>query len=709
MPWRVEVSAACPAGEPWAVIKEPDGSVAGCHASVDDANRQMAALYAAEPEVAEAAVIVQEAVEVPTYVADNARRGLRYYEEGRGGEGLVAATISAARQMASGSVSENKVRLMGPWIARHLADLDAPQNSDASDPGYPGPGLVAMLLWGAGPTKEDATRTMEWAERITSGLQNEMQEAGWYTPATGDSGGNGIVLTKMLEAMSKALEEELAGLSKVEEVGRVFSTKNEMALRAVVDAINSLLGQLAAAPVVATTGDDEEDEEVIVLQPVQTEASGEQPEQATPEPVASVEAAPAETPSAETAPEAPAQEAEAPVADQEQPAAEPDAVEAVAAPEQPDEAPATEVAPVEEPPVVEAEPAPASEVAAPTEVTLDPDAVEAIAEEAVGVPISEGARSKGLIKVIDSGWGSSGYYPVEVLRRDAAIAFPSGTKMYWDHPSKAEAEQRPERSLRDLAAETVTPAAWMDNGPEGPGVYATAKVFTSYAPTIEELAPHIGVSIRASAMVKKGKAENRSGAIIEKLLPSPMNSIDFVTIAGRGGRVANLFEAARGKNMDVVTVDEAETLRTEIAELRASLSEAETLRNEVANLKSSLAETETQRDDALRSVAAYKTAAIVGDIVSASDLPAAAKARIAASFTAESVTVDEDALKAAVAEKVAAEKSYIDEIRGTGEVRNMGSASVAPATEKAVPDMAESFRRIGLSETAAAIAAQKRQ
>ena len=161
--------------------------------------------------------------------------------------------------------------------------------------------------------------------------------------------------------------------------------------------------------------------------------------------------------------------------------------------------------------------------------------------------------------------------------------------------------------------------------------------------------------------------------------------------------------------MDVVTVDEAEGLRNEIAELRASLSEAETLRNEVASLKSSLAETETQRDDALRSVAAYKTAAIVGDAVAASDLPVAAKSRIIASFSSESLTVDEDALKAAVAEKVASEKSYIDEIRGAGEVRNMGSASTTPAVEKAVPDLAESFRRIGLSETAAAVAAQKRQ
>ena len=42
-------------------------------------------------------------------------------------------------------------------------DLDAPKNSNKNAPGYPGAGLVAMLLWGAGPDKAGARRTMDWA------------------------------------------------------------------------------------------------------------------------------------------------------------------------------------------------------------------------------------------------------------------------------------------------------------------------------------------------------------------------------------------------------------------------------------------------------------------------------------------------------------------------------------------------------------------
>jgi HK97 family phage prohead protease len=114
-----------------------------------------------------------KAVEVPSYVSENAARGLALYEEGHGGDGLVEQTIRDARDMVAGEIRDEKVRLMGPWIARHIVDLDAPQNSDPDADGYPGPGLVAMLLWGAGPNAEGARRTQEWAEQTAARLEEE--------------------------------------------------------------------------------------------------------------------------------------------------------------------------------------------------------------------------------------------------------------------------------------------------------------------------------------------------------------------------------------------------------------------------------------------------------------------------------------------------------------------------------------------------------
>src|SRR5262245_30795225 len=48
MPWHTSKSSECPTSKPWAVIKDSDGSVAGCHVSKSAARAQMAALYASE-------------------------------------------------------------------------------------------------------------------------------------------------------------------------------------------------------------------------------------------------------------------------------------------------------------------------------------------------------------------------------------------------------------------------------------------------------------------------------------------------------------------------------------------------------------------------------------------------------------------------------------------------------------------------------------
>lgn len=53
VPWHVvENHAECPAGRPFAVVKDADGSVSGCHESRSSADDQLAALYASESDAA---------------------------------------------------------------------------------------------------------------------------------------------------------------------------------------------------------------------------------------------------------------------------------------------------------------------------------------------------------------------------------------------------------------------------------------------------------------------------------------------------------------------------------------------------------------------------------------------------------------------------------------------------------------------------------
>jgi len=112
---------------------------------------------------------------VPQFIRDNAQRGLDYLQEGFGGDGLTEGTKRAAREMAAGRISDDKVRKMAPWFARHKADGQAPQNKDSSDPGYPGAGLVAWLLWGGNSNFDDAAQ--DWAQRQIDKLDNETNKA----------------------------------------------------------------------------------------------------------------------------------------------------------------------------------------------------------------------------------------------------------------------------------------------------------------------------------------------------------------------------------------------------------------------------------------------------------------------------------------------------------------------------------------------------
>lgn len=150
--------------------------------------------------------------------------------------------------------------------------------------------------------------------------------------------------------------------------------------------------------------------------------------------------------------------------------------------------------------------------------------------------------SAGRIRVtlITPGWGSSGYYPAEVLEQAVRDkVWPAGTQCFIDHPGEFENRDRPERSVRDLAAVLTEDPVWT-----GSAVEADAQLMPAHAETLRqpEMANAIGMSIRASADVEMGEAEGRRGRIVKKLVFG--ESVDFVTRAGRGGRY-QVIESAR--------------------------------------------------------------------------------------------------------------------------------------------------------------------
>jgi HK97 family phage prohead protease len=114
----------------------------------------------------------------PTYMRAAARRGLELNRQGFGGAGLTDKTKQEARQMAAGQVSEDKWVRIAAWIARHLVDLDSPDAKPNSD-NYPSAGVVAHLLWGSGPSKAAAMRTMKYAESVVERIRAEENRQRW--------------------------------------------------------------------------------------------------------------------------------------------------------------------------------------------------------------------------------------------------------------------------------------------------------------------------------------------------------------------------------------------------------------------------------------------------------------------------------------------------------------------------------------------------
>lgn len=313
--------------------------------------------------------------------------------------------------------------------------------------------------------------------------------------------------------------------------------------------------------------------------------------------------------------------------------------------------------------------------------------------QAMFVPLLEKAvRRDGSIplKIIQPGWGSSGYYPAAVLERDGPSVFKSGTQMFWNHQTGAEEVERPEGDLNDLAAVLIGDARWEASGVAGPGLYAEAKVFEAYQKAVDDLAPHIGVSIRASGRAQQGEAEGQKGPIIQQIVAG--KSIDFVTKPGAGGQIVQMFEAARsGQRMQPVQEE-----KVNMTEVEKQLKEAQ----------DRLAQVEQQNARLQEALLRSQAADIVAAELRRCSLPDVTKVRLADSLAGnppiKDGAIDQTAYATQIAEAVKAESEYLASVAGLGSGRILG---MGPSNGQGQQDevalqkrLAAGFTGLGLSE-----------
>lgn len=162
-----------------------------------------------------------------------------------------------------------------------------------------------------------------------------------------------------------------------------------------------------------------------------------------------------------------------------------------------------------------------------------------LAEAAVTADRKSGRMT---VQVMTPGWGTSGYYSPAVCEAAAAL-MPEGTKMYLDHRHQdgSGLDERGNRSLRDLAAVLTESARW---DAAAQAVVAECSVTAPYREFLcdEYVAPHVGLSINGAASdIAVGEAEGRTGPIVESV--AVIDSVDFVSRAGRGGKVLAVLES----------------------------------------------------------------------------------------------------------------------------------------------------------------------
>lgn len=179
---------------------------------------------------------------------------------------------------------------------------------------------------------------------------------------------------------------------------------------------------------------------------------------------------------------------------------------------------------------------------------------------------ASGAQHGGtmLVQLITPGDGSSGYYSPAVLEAAATDrAFPAGTLMFADHPGETERFDRPERSVRDVAGFLAEDARW-----DGTALVAEVRTIDPWTTVLSQLSEAIGVSIRADADVTES---SRGRRVVNSITRGV--SVDFVTHAGRGGRIAQVYESARA-DAPVIVEHRTETTEAATDDTRAILRAA---------------------------------------------------------------------------------------------------------------------------------------
>lgn len=248
--------------------------------------------------------------------------------------------------------------------------------------------------------------------------------------------------------------------------------------------------------------------------------------------------------------------------------------------------------------------------------------------------------------------GSSAYYPADILKRDAHL-FSKGVHMYANHMSESESFERPEGDVNNLIGVLESDAVFEEDG-----LYADLKIFEHKKEWVKEIAPYIGLSIRAAGEVE----ESDEGPVLKRF--SKILSVDLVTKAGAGGKFVSLTESAKpGMFEELEQPNEKEEIMEIPKELLEALDAQAQKQDALAEAVTALVAKLTESEEAEVEESAEVDPLEVAQKLNESGLSKEAAARALAAHKAGT----------ALEEAIAAEKEYVEQIAESARQENFSA------------------------------------
>jgi hypothetical protein len=287
-----------------------------------------------------------------------------------------------------------------------------------------------------------------------------------------------------------------------------------------------------------------------------------------------------------------------------------------------------------------------------------------------------------------------------------------GVKMFLNHPTREEENQRPEGDLRNWVS-TIT-ESWPQEAADGQRARSMGKahVFDDWLHgRLQDpvFLREVGLSINVPrAECYRRRINGEDGYLVVESIPVEQPrppSVDWVTYAAQGGRVAQLMESRRDDlmNLDTVTVKDLEQHRPDLVkQLRESGAgkEKDETKTEFASLKETVDGLKDENKKLATKVEASEKLELVRQHVKESKLPDPCQERIIADckagLLAGSLVFQDDPaekkdgktaqvkLREAVDAKIEAERKYLKEVGGKAKIVGMGDGGEPQSVQESI-------------------------